>query len=134
MIATLRRRGPSYTCDFWIKNGGAALAVDSDPNSVTPSAARIMSGPRAGFWPTLMNAGGAALGPFITLLSADGTSVTLRWWWYDDTKATWIPGTTTVTLTTAGNNFQQLRYVLGAKTFVQVTANTGVTKVGIIFR
>jgi hypothetical protein len=135
MNVTQRRPGPTWRADYMIRNPlGGAIAVDSDPTSVAPPASRIMTGPRGGFWATFTNSGAAALGPFLTMISVDGTAITVRWWWYDDRKALWVPGTTAVTLTTASSNFQQLRYNLGAKLFVQCTANTGVARVAIVFR
>jgi hypothetical protein len=137
MIVTSRKVGPVFTATQWIKNGGAAIGTDSDPNTSPPPANRIAQLPSSIFGISIFSPFNVSgLGIFATLISADGTAITVRPWWKDDLKGEWVPLTTAVTLTTAGNNFQQLsiRVMPGAKFFVQVTANTGVTKMCLLIR
>lgn len=114
----------------WIGTvGGAALSTDSDPNSAAPSAGRILriTGKRG----ALCTHSGVSV---IKYVAANGTAITVQPWFYDDTRAVWIKfgGTTTITVgtTNIGTSTGAVGNMAGAKFFVQVTANAGVTALG----
>lgn len=113
-----------------ITNGGAAIAVDSSPNSVAPASDRIYQIPPY-VWCS-GSVGGA--GPTLFLFAADGTACTIRGWWLDESNSLWIPETLESTMTYAANNRATPTYRTcpGKKVFVQVTSNTGVTTIAAV--
>ena len=114
----------------YITNGGAAIAVDSSPNSVAPAVDRIYQIP-----PYILGIFLPATGPVLLLFAADGTACTARTWWLDEANSLWIPETLESTMTYAANNraTPTVRNCPGKKIFVQVTANTGVTTIVAVF-
>jgi hypothetical protein len=109
--------------------GGAALATDASPNVTPPAAARIFryGAQRDG----VMQFGGCLLRCCI----ADGTTLTVQAWYYDDTQALWVKmGITAVLTFSAGNIANPGGFswgnMSGAKIFFQITANTGCTVFG----
>lgn len=137
MIVTTKNKRATYSAVGWIRNGGAAIAVDADPNTV--------GGGGAGSLALLQAAGRVYSAPagifihgqtFINALAQDGTSAVGRFWWYDDVEALWIPSGNVATMTTAAAN--SLLAVIGAmpgsKWYVQITSNTGVTKIAVVIR
>ena len=134
-VSTRNRKptGLTYTSDIWIKNGGAVLGTDPDPNVTSPAANRILTMPKrqigvvTGFnrLPSL---------PFITL--GDGVSVSCRFWFKDDDEALWIPIGAAFALpyTSANTGSNAAGYWAGRKWFIQLTAVNGVTKMAFHFR
>jgi hypothetical protein len=121
----------TFTAQCWIENGGAAIAVDSSPNSVAPAANRIIRAPSYAF-----NLHDRVFQLGVVAFVADGTGATLRMWWYDDVQLLWIARGQAVSVTYAGTNSTQFSALSmpGAKWFCQVTANTGVTKIAFMIR
>lgn len=134
MIAETSNAAPSFTAQCWIT--GASGFTDSDPNSVPPAASRIIRFPA--YMPQAPNPPISAtlwLGAQLMAVLADGTSATIRFWWYDDVEELWVPSGATVALTYAtGNQSAQTIRFIAAKWFCQVTANTGVTKIAFFIR
>lgn len=132
MQVTTRNTADSYTAQCWIT--GAAGFVDASPNVTPPDPARIISAPAN----VIGIANGFPLGtsPSVAAFVADGTGATLRFWWYDDTQATWVQSGNAFARTYAGNNVLDLVGLAapGKRFFCQVTANTGVTKVAFLIR
>lgn len=124
MIATTRNKAARFTAMLWIR--GAANFTDADPNVTPPAANRTLRIPS---------------GPFLSQTAvstwlADGTSATIRNWFYDDGQAIWVPFLQGLALTYAGTNLISASYgaIPGAKVFVQVVANVGVTKIAMTVR
>jgi hypothetical protein len=115
----------TFAMAVWVGTvGTGTVSTDPDPNVTPPAANRILriTPKRDG----VHCFGGTDL----RMLSAgDGTSIVLQPWFYDDTQARWIRYSVAVTLTTATSNtgFSLIGAMLGAKFFVQCTANTGVS-------
>lgn len=103
---------------------GGALATENDPNTTAPDSSVV-----ARFTPArgavVYGQGG------VSVYGVGGTSCVVRLWWYDDTNAVWTAVGGPQTLTTASTNFVGInsRAMVGAKFFVQITTNTGCTKV-----
>lgn len=106
-------------------HGGAAQALptDNDPNTTAPDATNSarFTHPAGGVF---YGSGGVAI------YAIGGTSCTVRCWWYDDTNAYWTPLGNVQTLTSASTNFLRIvcGAMVGAKFFVQIVTNTGVTE------
>lgn len=119
---------PSFTMYAWEGSiGGGALAVDvNDPNVSAPAPARIRQQVSGG---CLVKPSGGAL----RIYCANGTTVTLVPWFYDDVKARWFQWAAAfnVTPTVPGNLFAGAMF--GVKWFFQITANTGVEMMGYVF-
>ncbi len=117
--------------------GGSALALDPDPNVTPPLPGRILryTAKRDG---VLLMGGLAptqfALAPSLKCAIADGTSLSAQAWYYDDSLARWIKigavGNFVFAAANVTNPGIQLGNHGGAKIFVQVTANVGVTAFG----
>lgn len=103
---------------------GSALAVDSSgPNTAAPPERFVAAVPSDGL------AGGFALWPL------DGTTVTVAVWVYEEALATWVlwkAGTTVAATASAPVLATNAGLLLprGARVYLQVTSNTGVTKLG----
>jgi len=102
--------------------GGAALGNDAAPTNLgSVPANRILrcTAKRNG----VVTMGGMTL----RMVIADGTSLVVRPWFYDDTQAIWIPHGTAQTLTAASTNTASVVVgnMGGAKFFMQITTNTG---------
>lgn len=102
--------------------GGAALATDAAPSVLGDvAAARVLrvTAKRDG----LMTMGGTVL----RMVVADGTSLVVRPWFYDNTQLKWIPHGANVTLTAATTNTGSVTIgnLAGAKMYVQIVTNTG---------
>ena len=137
MKADTQNASAGFTAWQWITNGGSAIAVDSDPNSVAPPASRVFYPPTSIFIGSFEAGNGNTLtSTNISPCAADGTSVTVRAWWYDDTQSLWIPESSGPTLTYASTNVSNIamRCMPGVKHFLQVTSNTGVTKIAVLVR
>jgi hypothetical protein len=126
----------SFTATQWI-TGAANFTDAGDPNAVAPSASRIVTIP-----PNVLvfNEAANAIqrnGLLMSCFLADGTSASLRGWWKDDVQNLWTPlgfAATAVTYATTNAFHMQIRHMPGVKLFVQVTANTGVTKIAVVIR
>lgn len=138
MLLTTRNKAASYAAAVWVERGGAALTNESDPNtlapddptqpnSVTQGTSRIIQARSGIFITSGFQIIGYAIG---------GTSSTVRFWWYDDTKALWVPNGGAVTLTsgTTNSGSATVGCMPGAKWFAQVLANTGITKLAYLLR
>jgi len=107
MEVTTHNTAGSFTAQ-WITNGGAAIAVDDDPNVTPPAADRIVRMPAHMFACDLHDGAGAARPPRVVCCTADGTSAAVRVWWYDDALLIWVPLAAGQTMTTAGANLVQI--------------------------
>jgi len=122
----------SFSLEKWVGTlGGAALSTDSDPNTSEPVTNRVIRA-RA------KRDGVMVMGTMLLrVVIADGTSLTFRPWMYDNHESKWIPhgNAQTVTFATGniGNGTVLPGNIAGAKVFVQITANTGCTVMGIDF-
>lgn len=132
MIFTTWKSPPTYSAQCWIYNGGAALAVDPDPNVTPPAADRIIQ-----LHPRYLRAMVGQQFPQVTVWLANGTTCSVRVWFYEDSLGRWI-GTLTPTvldysaisrLNSAGTPF-----AAGLRAFAQVTANVGTTRIAMSFR
>jgi hypothetical protein len=126
MIVTTRNRAPTFTSQLWIT--GAANFTDSSPNSVAPDpATRVITTPAG-----IIVTPGTGVGLFLV----DGTSASIRFWWYDDGHSIWIPAGNVQALTYAAVSAASATVgcMPGAKWFAQFTANTGVTKASFFIR
>lgn len=123
----------TFSADLW--RTGASGFTDASPNTSAPAAGTIAKCPPGKF---LVGWGGGNNAVVLSVFLADGTSVQVRLWYYDDTMALWVSPTfmSATTLTYASTNMTTFapRLMPGAKMFVQVIANTGATKVALIFR
>lgn len=133
-ISTQNSAPGGFTAQCWI-TGAAGFTDAGDPNAFPPDAARVITSLPEGRLAT----GTAALRPasFVGAHVADGTSASVRFWWYDDAQAIWIPGGAAGTLTYATTNSTNTNLngaTLGRKWFLQVAANTAVTKIAFLFR
>lgn len=105
---------------------GSAIAVDaSGPIAAAPPESAITSLPDLGS----VIAGGFAFHPL------DGTTITVAVWVREETRPTWVPwktGTTAVAAASSPVVITNAGLLLprGARIYVQVTANTGVTLLG----
>lgn len=115
--------GSSFTMTEYRDNTGVAFGTDPDPNVTPPAANRVKTMQRIFSGSNTMRA-----------FPIDGTTISLAPWFYDDVAARWVQYTaaaacatssfgTSITAPTSGG-------FAGAKLFMQVTANTGVTKYG----
>lgn len=115
--------------------GGGALPTDPNPNTTPPAANRIFrcaNRSRALFANTTSTSTGC--GARVATSVAGGSSMTVQLWFYDDTQARWVEYDFPRTFTPNGvnpninlalwNNVGA--HFIGAKFFVQITANTGV--------
>lgn len=138
MIVSTRNKARTYTADAWII--GAANFTDGDPNvagaggtggdaSVTALTAlgRIITPS-----PKIFMMSGVLLSAAI----ANGTSASIRFWWYDDVQKLWIPFTAAQAVTYAGSPTGSVTIgcMPGAKFYAQVTINVGVTKIAFQVR
>ena len=75
-------------------------------------------------------------GTSLTAFLQDGTSATVRFWWYDNVQDLWVPNGTALALTTASTNSgtQIVGAMPGCRFFCQVTVNSGVTKIAFMVR
>lgn len=108
--------------------GGAALSVDaSDPNASAPTTARILR-ITARHGTVFIHGNGT-----VRATAIGGTSCAVQTWFYDEVVAFWLKlNANPVTLTTATGLTQLATTgnMGGAKVFLQVTANTGVSAIG----
>lgn len=124
MIFTTKNKAATFSAQLVIT--GAPIANDADPNtlggggdgSVAALGARVFR-----VSPGILMTPGTAIYGF----AIDGTSVTARLWWYDDTIKIWIPnGTTGVATTTTTNVISSIVGSMpGCKYHYQVTATAG---------
>jgi len=136
-----RRNG--FTAQCWIKNAaGAVLAAEpTNPTtlaSVTGLTAniagtgengtgRIITIPKDILLTSAMNA---------TAFSVDGTSASVRFWWYDAVEDLWVPNGAAATLTTSGTNSASslMGAMSGCKYHLQVISATLVTKIAFYLK
>ena len=117
---------------MWIK--GSPIAIDPDPNVTPPAANRILDPPKR-----LLPLSVAALrGSLLAASLADGVTADIRFWFKDETEAggIWIP-VITATLTYAAVNYVAINSfgcTPSRKTFLQITANNGGTKIAFFWR
>jgi hypothetical protein len=148
---TQQQRGTAVldrgAADNWMEQvfigsiGGGALPTDPDPNVTPPAASRIVrSTPRLGSLAcNSALSGTAGVGPlFRCLLSvAVATSITIQFWFFDDTQSKWIPVGAAITNTPTGAS-SNIAFVpnlsppipIGSQCFSQIVANTGVEALG----
>lgn len=124
----------TFALDSWYGTlGGTALATDPDPNVTPPASNRIIR--MGSTLDGVTSMGGPHL---ISAAILDGTTLTYQAWFYDNSQAKWIKIHSTVVLTLTTNNFRNLNIVpgnlSGAKVFIQITANSGVTVLGVTHR
>lgn len=133
MIAATKNGAPSYTATQWIQ--GSPIAVDSDPNSVAPPASRIFTAPSYVFR-ALSAFATTGSGPVIYYAMGDGATISTRSWWYDDAQGLWVPfaGAGGLDFTTFAMGTGGASVVPGQRYFVQVTANSGCTKLAVVIR
>ena len=142
-ITTKNSRRNGFTAQCWIKNAaGAALANEAtNPTNLASvtglsaniagtggnGAGRIIQIPKDVFLSSGLNA---------TAFCVDGTSASVRLWWYDAVEDLWLPNGAAATITTTGNNI--LQSLIGAQPgcgyFLQVISNTLLTKIGFFLR
>lgn len=122
----------SYTARLWIT--GSPIALDSDPNSVAPSASRIFTIPH--YCVAFISGFNSGVGPTVAAAMGDGVTCTVRHWFYDDSMLIWTPTNLPLALTyaTTALNFTIGAAMLGNRLFTQVTANNGCTKLAILVR
>jgi hypothetical protein len=125
---------PTHALAIWVGTvGGSALPTDPDPNVTPPSNNRILR--------CTAKRGALVVHPTMTLRvvcpPVAASSITFLAWYYDDTQARWIPLVgTSMTPTGGASNIQGLganAFLVGAKVFVQITANALVQAMGYEF-
>jgi hypothetical protein len=130
MLVETRNTANSFTAQCWIE-GAAGFTDAGDPNSIglaaLTTAGRIIRTPPGIF---------VTPGLSISAFAADGTSAVVRFWWFDDVKALFVPFGATATLTTAStaSTTTAVGCMPGAKFVCQVTTNTLVTKIAFMVR
>lgn len=115
---------------------GVAGFIDAgDPNAFPPVAGRILSASSSLDRLQTAFTGGGGLNPLGTGMSVgvalcNGTSAGIRFWVKDETTGLWFALAGSLNLNYASNstNFFQGVVVPGAKFFIQISANTGVTR------
>lgn len=135
MILTVKSNGRRGVADYWI-TGPAGFTDAGDPNSVAPAASRIMSMPRRVLFFSESSSLAGATGLRALAFLADGTTATMRFWWFDDAIGVWIglgSAAAAATYATTNRLAVAIRNVPGLKTFLQISANTGVSKVAVAF-
>jgi hypothetical protein len=117
----------SFALAVWVGTiGGSALGTDPVPDTGgnAPAGNRILrvTAKRDG----VMTLGGCNLR---MVTSGDGTSIVLQPWFFDNTQNAWVKHGATVTITSATANAASIIIgnMAGAKFFVQIVTNTGVT-------
>jgi hypothetical protein len=128
-LITPRKLVSGYTADHWIDGNGSAIGLDPDPNTVT--LASLVAAGRVFYTPKQRMVRGNGI---FFAHSVDGTSITGKFWMYDDFDAVWLGLANAGTATTATNNLISGSWVADCKYYLQVTANAGVTKVAVTFR
>jgi len=101
--------------------GAGAIALDQEPTTSEPPAERVFRFPA--------DLGVAVNGQGrVAVMAANGTSIQVRLWWFDDTAMKWFAFGAASTITVATTNFLAFNVgnMVGAKFFVQILANTGV--------
>jgi hypothetical protein len=119
--------GATYTREIWVGAiGGSALPTDPSPNSTPPSAGRIAI---ASVAPGLFASGGYGV---FQVQAIGGTACTVQTWFFDNTQSLWVTwfGTQTITLGANPQAFINMNGFVGARIFIQITANTGVPIIG----
>lgn len=123
----------SFSFPIWVGTiGGSALPTDPDPNVTPPSAGRILRiSPKRGATVGMGALNQAALtNCFVIFGVVAGSSITVQFWYYDDTQARWVPVNVPLTRTPvsgSSNIIQGINVPIGGcKMFVQITANTNV--------
>jgi len=138
MILTTQNTGPLFRAQCVIT--GAANFTDATPNVTPPAAARIITTPAymLAFNESVAVNLAARTSPALAAFLVDGTSASVRPWWYDDAVGTWFPGGDVVALTyasgAAASQMMNVRHTPGCRYFCQVTANVGVTKIAFLIR
>lgn len=131
-IVTRDRSGDAFSFGAWRGTvGGSALTADaSDPNASAPLANQIVRVGNCAARGALMATG---LGQ-LRLIASGGTSIVCQPWLFDTTQNTWIKYGPALTITIATTNLATPAFtvggLVGAKFFVQITSNTGVTALG----
>jgi hypothetical protein len=100
---------------------GSAIAADDDPNATTPPDHRVVE------LPTIPDHAANAFACF----ALDGTTITARPWLYEPKTGVWVPLYTAAAVVPAAPTIfvtAGLALARGARVFVQLTVNTGVTK------
>jgi hypothetical protein len=129
-----------FALAVWVGTiGGSALATDAAPNTTPPAAGRIIriTERRHAIFPS--QTGNTGIPGIITVAFGvvAASSITVQFWFFDDTQALWLPygaptvrtpvsGSTNLISAVAGTNLT----AIGAKVFVQITANTLVQAMG----
>lgn len=115
---------PGYDFHELIQNGGSAIATDTSPASADPPDSRVVAIPS-----TPPPAGQA-----FVFHPLDGTSITVAIWILCEKLGVWLPYKAATAAATASApvvmSVAGFAVPPGARVFVQVTANTGVTRLG----
>jgi hypothetical protein len=125
----------TFTATCW--RTGAAGFTDSDPNSVAPTDAQILTTPSYVFAYSSLPTSFVANGVLMSCFVADGSTASTRFWWFDDVQLIWIPvlnSVSSMTYATTNATNVAVRSVPGCRFFCQVTANSGVTKIAVLLR
>lgn len=143
MLRTTRKPAIVWkVTDYGIWITGAANFTDGDPNTSPPAPGRIITPPsrmdrQCQVFTTVAPPNSLGSGMHQACHMADGTSATVRQWWYDDTIGKWLAHLNAGTaMTFAGNNVSFFGGIVlpGMKCFAQIVANVGCTKFAHFFR
>jgi hypothetical protein len=114
-----------------INNGATPIPLDASPNLTPPNPSRIVRIPKGERVQVL------SATPAVQAQALNGTTCTLRLWALEESTGTWVvisAGDVTTTppadTTSSGSGFIGICALPDAQVFMQVVANTGVTKVG----
>lgn len=126
MRVETQNAAPSYSAQLVVT--GAANFTDSAPtNGASVAATRYIT-----YRPDIFVTSGTS----VSFFAIDGTSMSVRLWWYDATLDLWIPNGAAAALTTATSNSTNIVIgcMPGCRFYAQVTANTGATKFAFTIR
>lgn len=110
-----------YGFIFYRKN---IAGLDPDPNVTPPAAANTFQ------WKTPRFSN--FLSSYLSLQAVDGTTITVQFWFFEETAQRWFLFGAPVTSTPSAPADATGVNVENAKMFAQVTARTGTTTIGVV--